>query len=136
MSLISQLRSLAALLLLTLKVYFISLKAAWTSFQQEPESSVPGNTLSRETEAPSPDQTEQTQNTEPSPEFTPSANPVLDLAPARCAAEAVKDACSVPAPDPTESAAQGDSATLGKKKKGFFSKGKRLFKKLGSSKKD
>ncbi|KAG7483734.1 hypothetical protein MATL_G00041510 [Megalops atlanticus] len=43
---------------------------------------------------------------------------------------------SPPQPPPTESPARTDTSPPGKKKRGFFSKGKKLFKKLGSSKKD
>ncbi|XP_036379172.1 peripheral-type benzodiazepine receptor-associated protein 1-like [Megalops cyprinoides] len=41
-----------------------------------------------------------------------------------------------PQPLPAESPMQTDTSPPGKKKRGFFSKGKKLFKKLGSSKKD
>ncbi|KAJ8412382.1 hypothetical protein AAFF_G00127180 [Aldrovandia affinis] len=41
-----------------------------------------------------------------------------------------------PLPPPPESPTQTDTSPPGKKKRGFFSKGKKLFKKLGSSKKD
>ncbi|KAJ8266301.1 hypothetical protein GJAV_G00128850 [Gymnothorax javanicus] len=43
---------------------------------------------------------------------------------------------SPPNPTPSESPSQTDTSPLGKKKKGFFSKGRKLLKKLGSSKKD
>ncbi|KAG9339756.1 hypothetical protein JZ751_022422, partial [Albula glossodonta] len=43
---------------------------------------------------------------------------------------------SPPQAPPSESPIQTDTSPPGKKKKGFFSKGKKLFKKLGSSKKD
>uniref|UniRef100_A0A3Q0S1F5 SH3 domain-containing protein n=1 Tax=Amphilophus citrinellus TaxID=61819 RepID=A0A3Q0S1F5_AMPCI len=39
-------------------------------------------------------------------------------------------------PRPADSPAQADCSVQGKKKKSFFSKGKKLFKKLGSSKKE
>ncbi|XP_064208290.1 peripheral-type benzodiazepine receptor-associated protein 1-like isoform X2 [Anguilla rostrata] len=41
-----------------------------------------------------------------------------------------------PRPPPSESPTQTDASPPGKKKKGFFSKGRKLLKKLGSSKKD
>ncbi|XP_035289716.1 peripheral-type benzodiazepine receptor-associated protein 1-like isoform X1 [Anguilla anguilla] len=43
---------------------------------------------------------------------------------------------SPPRPPPSESPTQTDASPPGKKKKGFFSKGRKLLKKLGSSKKD
>lgn len=63
------------------------------------------------------------------------------------ASKPVKDKTVVPAPGtaaieeveisaPVDSALQEDIPTQAKKKKGFFSKGKRLFKRLGSGKKE
>ncbi|XP_034462032.1 peripheral-type benzodiazepine receptor-associated protein 1 isoform X5 [Hippoglossus hippoglossus] len=49
---------------------------------------------------------------------------------------AVEVHCSPPAPVPPDSSTKTDCSAQGKKKKGFFSKGRKLFKKLGSSKKE
>ncbi|XP_068585493.1 RIMS-binding protein 2 [Cebidichthys violaceus] len=89
-----------------------------------------------QTESPFPDPTE---HTDPPPKPAPTASPASDPdpasgpAPSPAAAEAC---CSPPAPLPVDSPAQTDRSAPGKKKKGFFSKGKKLFKKLGSSKTD
>ncbi|XP_022073284.1 peripheral-type benzodiazepine receptor-associated protein 1 isoform X13 [Acanthochromis polyacanthus] len=73
--------------------------------------------LPPQTEPPSPDMTD------PMSELDTVSGPASGPA-------AVEGCCSPPAPNPTDSSVQG------KKKKGFFSKGKKLFKKLGSSKKE
>ncbi|KAM9331723.1 peripheral-type benzodiazepine receptor-associated protein 1 [Pholidichthys leucotaenia] len=71
-----------------------------------------------------------TENTDP-----PTTSPPPDPDPASSPASA--EVCGPPAaPRPTQSPAQTDRSVQGKKKKGFFSKGKKLFRKLGSSKKE
>lgn len=84
---------------------------------KDPRPSTLEETLPPETEPPSPDMTD------PMSELAMVSGPASGPA-------AVEGCCSPPAPNPTDSSVQG------KKKKGFFSKGKKLFKKLGSSKKD
>lgn len=93
--------------LLSLKVYFL-LKGQWTSSKelQDPGPSSPDQT--------SHPQAGQSERTDPQPKSANSNSEQLEAAPPA--------ADSFPAP--------------GKKKKGFFSKGKKLFRKLGSSKKD
>nr|XP_020480205.1 peripheral-type benzodiazepine receptor-associated protein 1 isoform X3 [Monopterus albus] len=92
--------------------------------------------LHPQTERPFPDPAE---HTFPPPKLAPIASPALDLdltpGPA-VAPAAVETCCSFPAPLPAHGLAQTDCSAQGKKKKGFFSKGKKLFKKLGSSKKE
>uniref|UniRef100_A0A671TPZ9 RIMS-binding protein 2 n=1 Tax=Sparus aurata TaxID=8175 RepID=A0A671TPZ9_SPAAU len=89
------------------------------------------------TEPPIPDPQE---HTDPKPKLTSlAASPMSDPDPASPPAPgpATVEACSsAPAPLPTDSPTKTDCAAQGKKKKGFFSKGKKLFRKLGSSKKD
>ncbi|KAM7374763.1 hypothetical protein PAMP_007403 [Pampus punctatissimus] len=100
----------------------------WTS-SMEPQDPGP-SILLPQTEPPRPDPTE---HTDLQPNLLPSASPTLypDAAPA------ATDTCrSPPAPLPADSPAQTDCSPQAKKKKGFFSKGKKLFKKLGSSKKE
>ncbi|KAG8008244.1 RIMS-binding protein 2 [Nibea albiflora] len=107
-------------------------KGTWTSSAepQDPGPSTLEEVLPPETEPPSPDPTE---HTDPQPKpASPASNP--DPAPGPAAAEACS---SPPAPLPAaDSPPQTDCSPQGKKKRGFFSKGKRLFKKLGSSKKE
>ncbi|KAM8741370.1 peripheral-type benzodiazepine receptor-associated protein 1 isoform 4-T5 [Acanthopagrus schlegelii] len=111
----------------------------WTS-STKPQDHVPSTE-----EEPSPPQTEPPipdpqEHTGPKPKLTSlAASPMSDLDPASPPAPgpATVDACSsAPTPLPTDSPTKTDCAAQGKKKKGFFSKGKKLFKKLGSSKKD
>ncbi|XP_045895285.1 peripheral-type benzodiazepine receptor-associated protein 1-like isoform X4 [Micropterus dolomieu] len=110
---------------------------------QHPGNSTLEEALHRQTE-PLPDPIEVT---DLRPKLAPTASPASDLdpapgpgpapdpasGPAPAAAEAC---CSPPAPLPAASLTQTDCSAQGKKKKGFFSKGKKLFKKLGSSKKE
>ncbi|XP_027129194.1 peripheral-type benzodiazepine receptor-associated protein 1 isoform X2 [Larimichthys crocea] len=107
-------------------------QGTWTSSAepQDPGPSTLEEVLPPETEPPSPDPTE---HTDPQPKpASPTSNPDPGLGPA--AAEACS---SPPAPLPAaDSPPQTDCSAQGKKKRGFFSKGKRLFKKLGSSKKE
>ncbi|KAE8287991.1 Peripheral-type benzodiazepine receptor-associated protein 1 [Larimichthys crocea] len=107
-------------------------QGTWTSSAepQDPGPSTLEEVLPPETEPPSPDPTE---HTDPQPKpASPTSNP--DPAPGPAAAEACS---SPPAPLPAaDSPPQTDCSAQGKKKRGFFSKGKRLFKKLGSSKKE
>lgn len=72
-----------------------------------------------------------TEHTDLQPQLAPTASPTSDLDPAL--GPAVVKASD---PRPVDSPAQAESSVQGKKKKGFFSKGKKLFKKLGSSKKE
>ncbi|XP_036975360.1 peripheral-type benzodiazepine receptor-associated protein 1 isoform X2 [Acanthopagrus latus] len=111
----------------------------WTS-STKPQDHVPSTE-----EEPSPPQTEPPipdpqEHTDPKPKLTSlAASPMSDLDPASPPAPgpATVEACSsAPTPLPTDSPTKTDCAAQGKKKKGFFSKGKKLFKKLGSSKKD
>ncbi|XP_073335939.1 RIMS-binding protein 2 [Pagrus major] len=111
----------------------------WTS-STEPQDHVP-STL----EEPSPPQTEPpipdpSEHTDPKPKLTHlAASPMSDLDPASPPAPgpAAVEACSsAPAPLPADSPTKTDCSAQSKKKKSFFSKGKKLFKKLGSSKKD
>nr|XP_057943738.1 peripheral-type benzodiazepine receptor-associated protein 1 isoform X3 [Doryrhamphus excisus] len=98
---------------------------------QEAEPSALQDALSPQTEPPVPDQPT---HVDPQP---PSA-----AAPASATSGLGKDPSPVPvqafAPTPDLAAKQlhTDCSTPGKKKKGFFSKGKKLFKRFGSSKKD
>ncbi|KAK2879783.1 hypothetical protein Q8A73_023595 [Channa argus] len=66
---------------------------------------------------------------------------VLDLSPGPAAGPALSPAavevcCSPSPPPPADSPAQVQCSAQGKKKTGFFAKGKKLLKKLGSSKKE
>ncbi|XP_074466201.1 peripheral-type benzodiazepine receptor-associated protein 1 isoform X2 [Sebastes fasciatus] len=119
-------------------------QGTWTS-STEPQDPGPSTTEEAshpQTEPPLPAPTE---HTDPPPKPAPAASLVPDLDPAPGpapspapgpAAAAAEACCSPPAPLPADSPAQTDRSAQGKKKKGFFSKGKKLFKKLGSSKKD
>ncbi|KAK9536168.1 hypothetical protein VZT92_005976 [Zoarces viviparus] len=97
---------------------------------QDPGPSTLEEASPSQTETPFPDPTE---HTDPPPKLAPTASPAPAPALGPVAAEAC---CSPLAPLPADSPAQTDRSAPGKKKKGFFSKGKKLFKKLGSSKKD
>ncbi|XP_068186489.1 peripheral-type benzodiazepine receptor-associated protein 1 isoform X3 [Antennarius striatus] len=108
-------------------------QAAWTSSTNLKD---PGPSKPKE-DSPPPPQTEPPRSdlselTDPPPK---PANPTSDLdAGARPAAG---EACHAPPPPPpADSPAKTDCSAQGKKKKGFFSKGKKLFKRLGSSKKE
>ncbi|XP_032389162.1 peripheral-type benzodiazepine receptor-associated protein 1 isoform X9 [Etheostoma spectabile] len=111
----------------------------WTSSteqqqHQQPRPSTLEEALQPQTEPPVPDPTEPT---DLRPKLTPAASLTSDLEPAPGPGPAAVEACcSPPAPLPADSPTQTDCSAQGKKKKGFFSKGKRLFKKLGSSKKE
>ncbi|XP_047234815.1 peripheral-type benzodiazepine receptor-associated protein 1 isoform X1 [Girardinichthys multiradiatus] len=70
------------------------------------------------------------EHTDLQPQLEVTASPASSLAPAPHPA-ALEVSCS-----PSDSPAPTESAVQPKKKKGFFSKGKKLFKKLGSSKKE
>ncbi|XP_062414239.1 peripheral-type benzodiazepine receptor-associated protein 1 isoform X3 [Pungitius pungitius] len=78
---------------------------------------------------------EPTEHTDPSPKPSSTTSPPSELDPAPGPA-ALEASCSPPATPPADSPAQTDCSAPGKKKKGFFSKGKKLFRKLGSSKRD
>ncbi|TDH04666.1 hypothetical protein EPR50_G00135140 [Perca flavescens] len=114
-------------------------QGTWTSSteqqqqqQQQPGPSTLEESLQLQTEPPVPDPME---HTDLRPKLEPTASLTSDLEPAPGPA-AVEAYCSPPAPLPADSPTQTDCSAQGKKKKGFFSKGKRLFKKLGSSKKE
>ncbi|KAK2828799.1 hypothetical protein Q5P01_019833 [Channa striata] len=103
---------------------------------QDPGPSTQADALQPETEPPLHVSTEKT-------DLPPTANltPVLDLAPGPAAGPAVSPAavevcCSPSLPPPADSPAQVHCSSQGKKKTGFFAKGKKLLKKLGSSKKE
>ncbi|XP_041656722.1 peripheral-type benzodiazepine receptor-associated protein 1 isoform X3 [Cheilinus undulatus] len=94
--------------------------------------------LPSQTDPPLPDPSERT---DPSPkQETPTSSPSSDLeaAPRPCLpGPAAAVAFYPPSPPlPADVPTQTDCSAQGKKKKSFFSKGKKLFKKLGSSKKD
>ncbi|XP_029028645.1 peripheral-type benzodiazepine receptor-associated protein 1 isoform X14 [Betta splendens] len=70
---------------------------------------------------------------------SPASGPDLSLGPAAgpaVAPAAAETICSYSPPLPADIPAQPDCSAQSKKKKGFFAKSKKLFKKLGSSKKD
>ncbi|XP_040907093.1 LOW QUALITY PROTEIN: peripheral-type benzodiazepine receptor-associated protein 1 [Toxotes jaculatrix] len=103
---------------------------------RDPGCSTTEESLHTQTEPPFLDPTE---HTDLLPQPPPTASPTSDLDPApgpAVAPAAVEACCSHPAPLPADSPTQRDCSSQGKKKKGFFSKGKKLFKKLGSSKKE
>uniref|UniRef100_UPI0037E805C0 peripheral-type benzodiazepine receptor-associated protein 1-like n=1 Tax=Semicossyphus pulcher TaxID=241346 RepID=UPI0037E805C0 len=102
----------------------------------DPGPSAPEEVLPTQTDPPFPDPTE---DTEPQPKLaTPTSSSTSNPAPRPALpGPAAAEACSPPpAPLPADGPTQTDCSAQGKKKKGFFSKGKKLFKKLGSSKKD
>uniref|UniRef100_A0A669EGA7 TSPO associated protein 1 n=1 Tax=Oreochromis niloticus TaxID=8128 RepID=A0A669EGA7_ORENI len=103
---------------------------AWTS-STEPQESGPSTleeSLPPQTEPACPAMTE---HTNLQPQLAPTASPTSDLDPAL--GPAVVKASD---PRPVDSPPQAESFVQGKKKKGFFSRGKKLFKKLGSNKKE
>ncbi|XP_029956391.1 peripheral-type benzodiazepine receptor-associated protein 1 [Salarias fasciatus] len=96
---------------------------------QDPGTSTLDEDLQLQTEHPS---SEATENAEPRSQPAPAASPPSDPVPGP-----VEDRRPPPAPPrPADPPPQTDCSVQAKKKKGFFSKGKRLFKKLGSSKKE
>ncbi|CAB1455975.1 unnamed protein product [Pleuronectes platessa] len=103
---------------------------------QHPGCSTAEDSLHAQTEPPRPDPTERT-DTPAKPaasvglpsDRSPAPGPAVTPA-------AVEVHCSPPAPVPPDSSTKTDCSAKGKKKKGFFSKGRKLFKKLGSSKKE
>ncbi|XP_034033426.1 RIMS-binding protein 2 isoform X2 [Thalassophryne amazonica] len=95
-----------------------------TAQQQEPQSSTLEDTLNLQTEHP---RSEQTEPTEPQP-----SNPVTTTDAPLDPSPAAEEACCAP---PAHGPMQTECSAQGKKKKSFFSKGKKLFKRLGSSKK-
>ncbi|XP_051903669.1 peripheral-type benzodiazepine receptor-associated protein 1 isoform X3 [Hippocampus zosterae] len=101
-----------------------------TDDQQDPGPSASQDTLIPQIEPPCPNLSE---HSEPLPHLqlpastTPKSCPVTSSAPAHA---------SPPAPHPADRPVLADCSAQGKKKKGFFSKGKKLFKRFGSSKKD
>ncbi|XP_026183675.1 peripheral-type benzodiazepine receptor-associated protein 1 isoform X7 [Mastacembelus armatus] len=121
------------------------LQGTWTSSTElqelhkssrDPGPSALEDALHPQTEPPLPDPADLPPSLVP----TAAQTPDLGLAPGPAAGPAVTPAaveacCSPPPPHQVESPAPTDCSAQGKKKKGFFSKGKKLFKKLGSSKK-
>ncbi|XP_041863794.1 RIMS-binding protein 2 isoform X2 [Melanotaenia boesemani] len=106
----------------------------WTS-STEPQYSGPStqeDPLHPQTEPPHADRTEHT-DLQPQPESTTSSTTDPDPPPGPAA---VAICSPPPAPLPSDSPARTDCLIQTKKKKGFFSKGKKLLKKLGSSKKE
>ncbi|XP_063751497.1 RIMS-binding protein 2-like isoform X3 [Eleginops maclovinus] len=99
---------------------------------QDPGASTLEEALPPPAEPPLPDPAE---HTELPPKLAPTSSPASDPSPSRPPAASVA-CCSPPAPLPADSPTKTDCSPQGKKKKGFFSKGKKLFKKLGSSKKE
>ncbi|KAM4619784.1 peripheral-type benzodiazepine receptor-associated protein 1 [Polymixia lowei] len=103
--------------------------------QVQPEEPDPGPSTPDEAPRPQtePGPPDRTDPADPHPEPAPAADPARDPA----AVPAPRQACGSPPPHtPAGSPAQTDCSPQGKKKKGFFSKGRKLFKKLGSSKKE
>lgn len=109
-----------------LKVLTFFLQGTTSTEPQDPEPS----TLE---EVAHPQTVEPTEHTDPPPRLSSTASPPSDLGSAPGPAPAALEAsCPPPADSPT----QADRSAPAKKKKGFFSKGKKLFRKLGSSKRD
>ncbi|XP_058483284.1 peripheral-type benzodiazepine receptor-associated protein 1 isoform X11 [Solea solea] len=109
------------------------------SVTSSPEPQHPGHSTTEEclhaqTELPLPDPAAHTNLTpNPAPSASSTSEPEPAAGPTVTAAAAAVVACCSP---PPESPTTTDCSPQGKKKKGFFSKGKKLFKKLGSSKKE
>ncbi|XP_049896198.1 RIMS-binding protein 2 isoform X2 [Epinephelus moara] len=117
-------------------------QGTWTSSTETQDPSTLEEALHPQTEPPVPDPTEHmelrpkletTAGLTSDLDLAPAPAPALGPAPAPAAAEAC---CSRPAPLAADPPTPTDCSAQGKKKKGFFSKGKKLFKKLGSSKKE
>ncbi|XP_076024496.1 peripheral-type benzodiazepine receptor-associated protein 1 [Genypterus blacodes] len=100
---------------------------------QDPGPSTLEEASQPQTEPQCPSTTDQTAHKDLQPNPAATTEPTSDPAPVP---EAVEACSSPPAHVPADSPAQTDCPAPGKKKKGFFSKGKRLFRKLGSSKKE
>ncbi|KAG7224497.1 hypothetical protein INR49_015021 [Caranx melampygus] len=103
---------------------------------QHPQFSLTEESLHAQTEPPPPDPA---QHTDLPPKQAPTASPTShqDPTPGLAVSPVAVEACGSPsAPLPADSPTKTDSSAQGKKKKGFFSKGKKLFRKLGSSKKE
>ncbi|XP_070699772.1 peripheral-type benzodiazepine receptor-associated protein 1 [Pempheris klunzingeri] len=96
---------------------------------QDPGPSALGEASHPQTEPPVPDPTQHTDLR------AKLASPTSGPRPAP-GPSAVEARCPPPATLPADSPTQTDCSAQGKKKKGFFSKGKKLFRKLGSSKKE
>lgn len=110
------------------------LQDTWTS-STEPQDSGPSaleEALHPQTEPSHPDGAE---HTVLQPQLDPATSPASDLNPPPGPGP-VEVCCPPPAPLPSDSPPSTDCSAQAKKKKGFFSKGKKLFRKLGSSKKD
>lgn len=92
--------------------------------------------LEKQTEPSPPDPVKHTElSPGPAPSESHASEPVAPAGPA-VAPAAVKTLNSPPTPLPVDTPTKADCSPTGKKKKGFFSKGRKLFKKLGSSKKE
>uniref|UniRef100_A0A3P9MJL8 RIMS-binding protein 2 n=1 Tax=Oryzias latipes TaxID=8090 RepID=A0A3P9MJL8_ORYLA len=97
----------------------------------EPQGSGPPpleETPNPQSEAPHPSRSEATPL---NPTTSTTSDPDPPAGPANVAV-----CCSSPTPLPSDNPAPADCSAQAKKKKGFFSKGKKLFRKLGSSKKE
>ncbi|XP_042355019.1 LOW QUALITY PROTEIN: peripheral-type benzodiazepine receptor-associated protein 1 [Plectropomus leopardus] len=115
----------------------------WTSSAETRDASTLEEALRRQTEPPAP-----TERAELPPKLETAAGLASHLDPAAAAPAPAPDPGPGPGPGPGPAAeeacrsppaappTQTDGSAQGKKKKGFFSKGKKLFRKLGSSKKD
>ncbi|KAM3601794.1 uncharacterized protein V6R79_019027 [Siganus canaliculatus] len=114
-------------------------QGTWTSTAEpHPGPSALEEAFPPHTEPRPPDQPE---HTDPQPKLaTPAASPGPAPGPATgpAAGPAPVEPCSstLKAPLPADTPTPIDCSTQGKKKKSFFSKGKKLFRKLGSSKKE
>ncbi|XP_072231495.1 peripheral-type benzodiazepine receptor-associated protein 1 isoform X2 [Leuresthes tenuis] len=105
---------------------------SWTS---STETQVSGPSTLEEALQSEPPHPDRTQHADLRPQPEPAASSASDPDPPR--GPAAVEVCSPPpAPPPLDSPAPADCSVQVKKKKGFFSKGKKLFKKLGSSKKE
>ncbi|KAM6907562.1 peripheral-type benzodiazepine receptor-associated protein 1 [Xenentodon cancila] len=106
----------------------------WTS-STEPQDFGPSTVEAALHPQTDPSYSDRTEHTVLKPQLEPTTSPTSDLnPPPGPAAEEV--CCASPALLPSDNPAPTECSVQAKKKKGFFSKGKKLFKKLGSSKKD
>ncbi|XP_030009053.1 peripheral-type benzodiazepine receptor-associated protein 1 isoform X2 [Sphaeramia orbicularis] len=108
----------------------------WTSSTDRPHPHLHHPSTVEDSEPPGPDPTA---HTDPPPDPQPAATLTSEpnsAPPTEAHCPPPVPAPASPVPAPADAAALTDSAAQGKKKKSFFSKGKRLFRKLGSSKKE
>ncbi|XP_061596107.1 peripheral-type benzodiazepine receptor-associated protein 1-like isoform X2 [Cololabis saira] len=109
----------------------------WTS-STEPQGFGPSSVEAASHPRTEPRNSDRTEHTVLKPPPEPKTSPTSDLTPppGPTPGPAAEICCAPPAPPPSDNPAPPECSVQAKKKKGFFSKGKRLFKKLGSSKKD